>query len=65
MHEMEKEMCEAIARHNQFTAEDIYTEWLVLKSFDVILRVVNIAKTFGIASVHEAANIYIHEPKEE
>lgn len=61
MYEMEKEMCEAIAKYVPFLAEDIFTEWEVFHSFDVILRAVDFARVFGIASIHEATNHLVAE----
>lgn len=56
MHEMEREMSEAIAKYTPFSAGDIYSAWLSFKSFDLILRAVEFAGVFGIASVSEAMN---------
>jgi hypothetical protein len=67
MHEMEKTMCEAIAKYTPFSADDVFTQWQSFKSFDLILRAIDFARVFGITSVREAANHlvqdYIREQK--
>ena len=66
MNEIEKDICEAIAKHTPFSADEIFTEWQTIKSFDVILRAVDFSRVFGV-SIHEAMNHllaeYIREQK--
>lgn len=61
MHEMEREMSEAIAKYTPFSVGDIFSAWLSFKSFDLILRAVEFAGVFGIASVNEAMNHLVED----
>jgi hypothetical protein len=61
MYEMEKEMSEAIAKYTPFSAGDIFSAWLSLRSFDLVLRAIEFARAFGIATVNEATNHLVED----
>ena len=61
MHEMEREMSEAIAKYTPFSASDVFSAWLSFKSFDLIMRAIEFARVFGIASVNEAINHLVED----
>lgn len=54
MYDLEKEMCEAIAKHTPFSADEVFAEWLNFKSFDLILRAVEFARSYGFVSISRA-----------
>ena len=53
---MVRKICEAIAENSPFSVDDIYAEWELFHSFDVVIRAADFAVTVGIATIREASS---------
>jgi hypothetical protein len=61
-YKMEKAICVEIAAESPFTAQDVWEEWQLIKSFDLILRAVEFARNSGARNLHYSINNIIQTP---
>lgn len=46
--ELEKALCTEIAARSPFTAQQVYSTWEICKSFDILIKAVDLCASLGL-----------------